>query len=145
MISFLSLKHEVTFTCLLFLQLTYWLQKHNQVQCSNSVRSFYSITSSQSDFHWCLSFHFTLSEIWSAIFQNNSLLAYTKAAQTLVVIFFNENNLHCGSGHSTSHGNPCVHRIFSRIAYLLTINPSWKMLATSHGRDFPFFQKCWFY
>jgi len=27
----------------------------------------------------------------------------------------------------------------------LTVNPSWKMPVTSHGRDFPFYQRCWFY
>lgn len=30
------------------------------------------------------------------------------------------------------------------LEYLHTVNPSWKMPVTSHGRDSPFCQKCWF-
>lgn len=62
-------------------------------------------------------------------------------SNTAVAILPNKHYRH-DSRHPT--GRSVSHNCQLLFLEYLTVNPSWKMPVTSHGKDFPFYQWCWF-
>lgn len=79
-------------------------------------------------------------QIQFKILPQSSLLV--AATVNIAVVILSNKYYKNDSRHPTGSTVSCI----CQLPFLeyLTVNPSWKMPVTSHGRDFPFYQRCWF-